>query len=309
MIEPIIQNKRILITGGTGFFGKSLLLHCLELKENEILILSRDPEKLIKEFPSLRTDKGIGFLSGDVRDFNFPKGDFDYIFHGAATSGKIIPDDEMRSVVIDGTKHVLKFAAQNAQLSKLLYVSSGAVYGNKYNFPMNEDLSCDPVNVYGRSKLKAEKLCLDSGLPCSIARCFAFVGEFLPLDAHFAIGNFIRDCLNDQSIIIKGDGTPTRTYLYSGDLAHWLWTILLKGGHGRTYNVGSNHEISIGDLAKTVREVARTSNEIQILLPPSDAPPQRYGPDISRVNLELGLDVETSLESAVRLTLDHHGWL
>lgn len=296
-------NKRIFITGGTGFFGKSLIRHCRDLKENDIVILSPEPEKRIKDFPSLGTDKRIEFLRGDVRNFEFPDGDFDYIFHGATTSSKIIPDDELLSVVIDGTKHVLEFALRNTHLSNLLYVSSGAVYGNKYNVPMKEDFSCEPVNVYGRSKLEAERLCLDSGVPCSIARCFAFVGEYLPLNAHFAIGNFIRDCRNDQSIVIKGDGTPIRTYLYSGDLAHWLWTILLHGEPGRAYNVGSDREISIGELAETVRKVAGTSNEIQILLPPSGAPPQRYAPDISRVRRELGLEAETSLEEAIRLTL------
>ena len=304
-----MRDKRIFITGGTGFFGKSLIRHCRELKENDIVILSREPEKLTKKFPPLRTDKRIGFLRGDVRDFEFPAGDFDYIFHGAATSGKIIPDDEMLSVVIDGTKHVLEFALRNTHLSNLLYVSSGAVYGNKYNIPMNEDFACEPVNVYGRSKFEAERLCLDSGVPCGIARCFAFVGEYLPLDAYFAIGNFIRDCLNDQSIVIKGDGMPIRTYLYSGDLTHWLWTLLLHGEPGRAYNVGSDREISIGKLAKTVRKVAGTSNEIQILSPLSGAPPQRYAPDISRVRHELGLEAETSLEEAIRLTLEYHGLL
>ncbi len=305
--RPIMQNKRIFITGGTGFFGKSLIRHCRGLRGNDLVILSPAPEDQVKGLLTLRPEMRIRFLYGDVRDFEFPDGDFDYIFHGAATSCKIISDDEMRSVVIDGTKHVLDFAGKNTHLSNLLYVSSGAVYGNKYNIPMNEDFSCKPVNVYGRSKLEAEKLCLNAGVPCSIGRCFAFIGEYLPLDAHFAIGNFIRDCLNGRSIVIKGDGTPVRTYLYSGDLARWLWTILLDGKPGRAYNIGSDFEITIADLAETVRRVAGTSNEIQILSPSSGAPPHRYAPDISRVRREFGLEANTSLEEAIRLTLEYHG--
>jgi len=301
-----MRNKRIFITGGTGFFGKSLIRHCRELKENDIVILSREPDKRIKEIPSLEKDKRITFLRGDVRDFTFPDGNFDYILHGATTSSQIIPDDEMLSVVIDGTKHVLEFASRNKHLSNLLYVSSGAVYGDN-NVPIREDFPCEPVNVYGKSKREAEKCCLESLVPCSIARCFAFIGEYLPLNAHFAIGNFIHDCLNDQSIVIKGDGTPIRTYLYSGDLAHWLWTILHRGKPGRAYNVGSDHEISIAELAETVRNVAGTSNDIKTLLPPSDAPPQRYAPDISRLRTELGLEAMTSLDEAIRLTLACHG--
>jgi len=305
--RPAMRNKRIFITGGTGFLGKSLIRHCRQLKDNDIVILSREPEKRIKEFPSLWAEKRITFLRGDVRNFEFPDGGFDYIFHGAATSGKIIPDDEMISVVIDGTKHVLEFAMRNAHLSNLLYISSGAVYGNQYNIPMKEEFSCDPVNVYGTSKFEAEKRCFDSDVPCSIVRCFAFVGEYLPLDTHFAIGNFIRDCLNGQPIIINGDGTPLRTYLYAADLTLWLWKILIHGNAGQAYNVGSDREISISKLAETVQKVAGISNEIRISLTPTGEPPQRYVPDVSRVRRELGLEVKVSLEEAIRLTFDYHG--
>ncbi len=294
------------MTGGTGFFGKSLLRHCLDLKRNALVLLSREPRKLVEEFPSLAVDKNIELLRGDVRDFEYPEGDFDYIIHGAATSCRIIPDEEMRSVVMGGTKHVLEFAKCNKRLSNFLFISSGAVYGNKNNVPLSEDFPCEPENVYGRSKLEAERLCLAAGIPCSIARCFAFIGEYLPLDVHFAVGNFIRDCLNDKAIVIQGDGTPLRTYMYAGDLARWLWSILLRGKNGRAYNVGSDRMISIGELARTVQKVSGTQNQIRISLPPSGRPPQCYAPDIGRARRELGLEVETSLEDAIRLTLGYH---
>ncbi|MBN3033543.1 MAG: NAD(P)-dependent oxidoreductase [Candidatus Saganbacteria bacterium] len=301
-----MRNKRIFITGGTGFFGKSLLSHCGELKQNDVVILSRNPAAFISEFPLVSANKRITFLRGDIRDFELPETDFDYIYHGAATSSRIIPDEEMRSVVIDGTRHILDFAKKNKRLSGFLFVSSGAVYGNKYQLPMKEDFPCEPVAVYGRSKLEAEKMCLESDVPCCIARAFAFVGEHLPLDAHFAMGNFIRDCLNNKPIVIKGDGTAVRTYLYAGDLARWLWTMLIHGERGRAYNLGSDMMISIGKLAETVRNVAGTNNEIQILKPPSGAPPECYAPDISRARSELGLEVWTTLAEAIRKTLEHH---
>lgn len=301
-----MKNTRIFVTGGTGFFGKSLLRHCAELKQSEIVLLSHESDEFITEFPWVLADKRIKILRGDVRNFEFPKGNFDYIYHGATTSSRIIPDSEMTSVVIDGTKRVLDFARKNRQLSKLLYISSGAVYGTKYNTPIKEDFSCDPVDAYGRSKLKAENLCFESGVRCCIARCFAFVGEYLPLNAHFAIGNFIGDCLNDKPVIIKGDGTTIRSYLYAGDLTHWLWTILIHGKHGYVYNVGSDRITSIKELAETVRKVAGTNNEIRILQKPSGAPAGCYVPDISRVRSELGLEITTPLEEAIRRTIKHH---
>ena len=297
---------RIFITGGTGFFGKSLLRHCAELNRNEVVILAHEAEEFISEFPWVLTDKRVRMLKGDVRNFEFPEANFDFIYHGATTSSRIISDNEMRSVVIDGTRHVLDFAKRNQQLSNLLYVSSGAVYGRKFNTPVKEDFPCNAMDVYGRSKLEAEKLCFESGVPCCIARCFAFVGEYLPLDGHFAIGNFIGNCLRNQPIVIKGDGTDVRSYLYAADLAHWLWTILLQGEQGLAYNVGSDQTISIGKLAEIVRQVAGTANEIQVKSPPSGGVPPSYTPDIERASSRLGLKVRTTLQEAILKTLEYH---
>lgn len=71
----------------------------------------------------------------------------------------------------------------------------------------------------------------------------------LPLNAHFAIGNFIQDAISAEQITVAGDGTPLLTYLDQSDLAHWLWTLIIEGLDGETYNVGSDRVISIAELA------------------------------------------------------------
>jgi dTDP-glucose 4,6-dehydratase len=166
----------------------------------------------------------------------------------------------------------------------------------------------DPKSAYGEGKRLAEHLCslyADAHLQPKIARCFAFVGPYLSLDIHFAIGNFIRDALNGGPILVKGDGTPRRSYLYAADLAIWLWTILFRGHSLRPYNVGSDKWFSIKEVAQCVSEQFHPAPAIEIRgTSDPQQPAQHYVPDISRSIGELGLEVETDLASSIQKTID-----
>lgn len=297
------SNKRIFLTGGTGFFGK-WLLNSFQCLEAEVVVLSRNPDAFMAQFPMYGKNKNITFVQGDVRDFIFPSGRFDYVIH-AATEVEAADPDSTYSIITDGTQRVLDFSKQ-AEVQRLLYVSSGAVYGIQppelSHIP--ETFPCNPVTVYGKGKLLAEQMCLESGIDTVIARPFAFVGPWLSLDAHFAIGNFIGNCLRNEPIEIKGDGTPLRSYMYGSDLADWLLTILLKGRPGEAYNVGSEETISIADLARLVRSIAGTANEIRVCQRPvSGELPARYVPSTQKVFETLGLKPQFSLKKAVAETL------
>ena len=141
------------------------------------------------------------------------------------------------------------------------------------------------------------------GLDIKIARCFSFVGAHLPMNSYFAIGNFIRDAVNQKDIQITGDGTPIRSYLYAGDLCAWLWSILANGTSCRPYNVGSDQYLAMEELAKTITTQTASNTEISIAKKPSNTPNiSRYVPDISRAKEELSLAVWTSLEDAISRT-------
>jgi len=315
-----LDHSRIFMTGGTGFFGKWMLHSLIDLRKMQELdvsltVLSRDPKRFLECCPEFAGQEGLDFVTGDIRSFKLPVArNFDYVIHGAtAASAKLEQENpaEMYSVIMDGTRHVLEFA-RCCSAARLLFISSGAVYGVQpptlSHVP--ETYEGVPKTAYGKGKKASEQLCLDASsnrFECVIARPFAFVGPFLPLDIHFAIGNFIRDCLEDRPIVIEGDGTPLRSYLYAADLTEWLWTILLRGEHARPYNVGSDQAVSICDLAHRIRECAGTKNEIVVKGHRIEgALPARYVPSVDRANTELGLRPRYTLEESVIRTLRWH---
>ena len=299
--------RRFFITGGTGFFGKSMLDYRLrhpdwQWAKAEWIILSRAPERFAAEYPQLANQAGISFVEGDVRDFAFPQGPFDAIIHAATSAVTTLSDEEMTSVILDGVRHVADFA-RAADCKKILFTSSGAVYGPQTE-PVAEERGCRPTTAYGKGKLAAERMLIDLGFCVRIARCFAFVGPHLNRKIHYAIGNFIQDCHEGQPIIMNGDGTPLRSYLYADDLVEWLFAILERGKSGRPYNVGSDHALSILELAERARRVLGTNNEIIVKgKAEPGAKPSVYVPEIGRAQGELGLSVSVSLDEAIRRTV------
>ena len=126
------------------------------------------------------------------------------------------------------------------------------------------------------------------------------------MNAHFAIGNFIRDALAGQVIRVTGGDTPRRSYLYAADLTIWLWTVLLRGASGRAYNTGSANALSMGLLAAAVAAAVPGSK-----VEPSDLPligrgDLNYVPSVRRAETELGLAEYISLPAAIKKTIKWH---
>lgn len=316
-----LRGGHVLLTGGTGFIGLWLLETFLRANAVQNLraraaVLTRDPERFRAKAPHVAGHPCIRLLQGDVHSPEFPPEGFSHAIHAAADAGRSsLGHDPLLTfdTIVTGTRRVLDFC-QASGIPKLLFLSSGAVYGPQPESVEAVSERCssaprtdDPSSAYAEGKRAAEFLCAAfaarGGLQVSIARCFSFIGPHLPLDGLFAAGNFIRDATAGRPIEVRSDGRAVRSYLYAADLAGWLWTMLLSPRSSGIYNVGSDRPVTIAQLAEMVAAAAR----VPVLFAESGpTAPSRYVPCIERARTELGLTVSVPLEEAIRRTLHWH---
>lgn len=319
-----LDGARIFITGGTGFIGGWLLealRHAAQAGRGfDITMLSRDPEKFRVAKPYLADWDALTLVQGDVADFAFPDGGFDYLIHAATDASATLNRDDPRQMfetIVQGTRRALDFATAK-QVRRTLFLSSGAVYGQQ-PFEMshvaenwNGAPDCTvPVNAYGESKRAAEMLCAiyakQFGVTVSTARIFAVLGPRLSLDAHFAAGNFIRDAMKGEEIVIQGDGRPCRSYLYVADLVTGLLRMLARGPAGHAYNLGSEQAVSIAELAQAVSRVMGGAYRI-LGKPDPGWNPGRYVPSMTKFNAQFGSVDTVRLDEAILRTALWNGW-
>jgi len=318
-----VRGQTIFITGGTGFFGCWLLESFIWINDHlnlgaSAVVLTRNPNAFKSRVPHLALHPSIRLLEGDVRSFSFPKGSYPFVIHAATDASASLNEEDpllMFDTVVNGTRRVLEFASSHGA-RKFLLTSSGAVYGKQpatiTHIPedyMGAPDPLDPNSAYGEGKRAAELLCSiyakTFGIEMKIARCFAFVGPYLPLDSHFAIGNFIRNAIMNKPIVVKGDGSPLRSYLYAADLAVWLWTILFLGKSGRAYNVGSSEIIAIAELAKDISQ--KVSPKVTVKFDQADTILSRnnnFIPSTAKAEKELNLRVLINRSDGINKTIN-----
>jgi len=309
----------LLVIGGSGFFGKSILdsykrslLNSWDI--DSISVLARNATSLSTEFPGL-IDDSIMLINSDIatcHELPFA----DYVIHAAASTDAsnylARPEVEKKNIQA-GTNNYCKLAKQFHRNSRIVYCSSGAVYGQQpagleYLSEEFDGGSVDEMSPvkrdYAAAKRDAEKAILtlgSQGGAVSIARCFAFVGKYLPRDQHFAIGNFIQDGLMGGPINVKATLPVYRSYMYADDLVHWLMTICHSASAlCPIYNVGSDQALTIGDLAELVaQKFTVATNKAEL----SQKNVDRYVPSITKAKEVLGLQLITDTIGAIDKTI------
>jgi len=315
-----LDGKRIFITGSTGFFGIWLLSAFRYAFEQgrfngEVVALSRNPAFFLTRHPDFSQLPFLTFHQGDVNKDEFPEGKFDFVLHAATDASvkmNLEQPIEMFDIAAGGTRNVLDFAVRSGT-KRFLLTSSGAVYGKQPSHitHVQENYSGAPDVLkenaaYGEGKRVAEMFCNFYrrlfGIETVVARCYAFSGPYLPIDSHFAFGNFVRDFLQGGPIKVGGDGSPARSYLYAADLVIWLLTCLTEGKAGEAYNVGSDVSIDIGTLAETVGTIEQAfPMKVEIARQKMEGTPkEQYVPSVEKAKNELNLSVFTPLEESIR---------
>ena len=254
--EPL-RGARTLLTGGTGWVGSWLVESFSAANEQHqlgatLFVLARRRV----DYP----DPAVTMIEGDVINLPFMGMDFTHVIHAACPANARMEEDDplgLWDTIVDGTREVLYF---NQHCKRFLYISSGAALKR-------------PNTVYGLAKLAAEMQCrihAKNGMNIAIARPYALIGPGLPLDRHFAMGNFIRMALEGGPVKVEGGLLVYRSYLYASDLATRLWNLLLSGPICEPVDVGSDERLSIYDLACLVARLLKVEVEVTNKAQPYD---------------------------------------
>ena len=310
----IFENKRILIVGGRGFLGTYFVKTLLEINK-----LIKKPCKIIV-VDNLITSKDkelhndVDFLEKDISEKFTIDGELDYIIHTASiASPPIYRKFPIKTVDVNyqGTRNLLELAKEK-KISGMLYLSSSEIYGEPQIIPTPESCvgqvsSTGPRACYDESKRLGETISIlyhqQFNVPIKIARPFNVYGPYLNLNDGRVIPDFMKNALENSEIIIHSDGKPTRSFCYISDAMKAFFRLLLIAPNGSICNVGNDEELSIIDVATTIKKIL--GSDIKISLKESTDPnytvdnPQRRCPDLKLIEKLTGYKPSIKFETGI----------
>jgi UDP-glucose 4-epimerase len=300
---------RFLVTGGAGFIGSALANHLLSLG-HEVSVLD---DLSVGERD--RLDPAITFTQGDIGNIPLLWSllyDIDCVYHLAAhvsVAQSILHPRDYNRVNVGGTVSLME-AMRDTGVQRVIFTSSGAIYGRQPRKPVREEARPLPDSPYAVSKWAAEQYIHTIGelwgLESVALRIFNAYGpnQSLPLSHAPVMPRFIQQALTGGSIVLFGDGLQTRDFVYVDDVVKALVTAATAEGINRSViNIGSGIEVSINALVDMIEQVTgHTVNRIYNPAGASGVP--RLVADISRAKALLGFIPETILEEGLRLMLE-----
>ncbi len=289
------RNKSFTVFGGTGFVGKwlvSTLAFCNQLANTNIKVnvVSRDSKRAASLFREFSQSNLRFYDSFGLTMHTLPPTDF--FIHGATptvnSSAQLASKNKFH---LEAADFICMAATHQGNSPIVLHLSSGAVYGPQHPdqsfISESAPLVANPQNPYTQAKFEIEEIfqsAANKGIIRLISpRLFAFAGPHLPLDAHFAIGNFINDAINKKPITLTGNAETIRSYMYAGDLVTCLLKIL-RIVPVEPMNIGSDTPINMRDLAEMISSM---TNKLPITLSGEDKPASAYVPGIENLRANI----------------------
>jgi dTDP-glucose 4,6-dehydratase len=321
----LLVNKNVLVTGASGFVATWLVATWLESNtrfagSGRLILTCRNPEKLLTRHPRLAVNPMVEVRAADIRTLKKSWSDnIDLVLHAATAASESLnlsAPHEMMDVIVSGTRNVLtEFVTSDA--TKMVFLSSGAVYGESHKLTdgVREDCNFGPDlnnirNAYHEAKRLAELMvrvhCTKLGAQHVSLRLFTFLAPYLPLDVHFAAGNFLLNALRGEDIIVKSGGGSVRSYQYGSDLTKYIVCAMTRDLEHTSYNLGSPHKVSIRELAERIRDILNPGGKIRIVGVDTSTNCTSYFPNVSRITSELGFEDGVRLEEAIIRTSAWH---
>jgi len=316
---------RVLITGGAGFIGSHLSDAYLK-RGDEVFVIDDLSTGSFENIGHLKDHPRFKYTIDSVRNQQVMAelvDQCDVIFHLAAAVGvKLIVESPVHTIEtnVHGTEVILSLA--NKKKKKVLIASTSEVYGLSTQVPFTEDgnlvmgATTKGRWSYACSKAIDEFLALaywrEKKLPTVVVRLFNTVGPRQTGQYGMVIPTFVKQALSDHPITVYGDGTQSRCFCYVGDVIGALMKLMDdERAVGEVFNVGSNQEITIRDLAKKVKELTKSTSEI-VFVPYDEAyeegfedMPRRI-PNISKVNRQVGFEPQMDLDGILRSVIEFH---
>lgn len=278
------RNKTILISGASGFLPSYMvetLLYLNKTKQSNIRVLGlvRNIEKAEEKFSHHKGNKDLTFIEQDVCEKVEGAEKIDFIIHAASqATPKIFSKDPVGTIVpnVIGTGNLLDLAVEK-KVEGFLFFSTSGVYGyvDEKCYPIKEDCfgHLDPMDIascYLESKRMGETMCVSwmhqYGVPVKIIRPAITYGPGLKLDDGRSFADFVSNIINNQDIEIFSDGRAIRNFCYLADAVLGFFTVMLKGKAGEAYNIATDQEISIIDLAKLLVEKVFPERKLKVIM-------------------------------------------
>ena len=305
--------ESILLTGGAGNIGSALVRALLRREHTQVVVADNLSTGSIAKLPL--GEDALVFVKCDVNDFSdisslFYRFQFSHVFHFAAVVGvqRTLADPISVLRDIGGIENILRLS-KNTGVRCVYFASSSEVYGEPFEFPQNENttplnsrLPYAVVKNVGEVYLRAFQR--EYGLAYSIFRFFNTYGPQQSED--FVLPRFVRAALQGEPLEINGDGSQTRTFCFVDDTVDTCIAVHDSGAfENDVINIGSDFEISVLELAKTVIRVTQSRSSVAFLPPLPEGDMRRRCPDTRRMRQLLDRPL-VSLEDGIGRLADHY---